>query len=250
MAEHSGAMLLRAGVISQAQLHQAHELRQREGGSFGECLVRLGFIDEEGLVRFYHTRLMVPRVTPQQMQVVSAKVLSLVPADMAAEFRVLPFDVDAEGSVMLAMADPSDNHAVDEVTFFADRFIVRGVAAESALRRAIEHHYGVRFTSAPSVDRVEAGARQPSKTAPNFPVRPVAPPEPKPTLSELEEQIVLLTKVKRSGRSCSPARSGARSVAPSRGCRCSWSPTHRWPSCAPPTTSRRSRARCSTMSRA
>ena len=132
-------------------------LQERDGGSFGECLVRLGFVDEEQLAEFYKSRLMITRVPDHQLVDVHKNVLALVPADMAAEFRVLPLDVDGDGLV-LAMADPTDNHAVDEMAFFADRFIVRVVATESAIRDGIERHYGVRFTS-PRAERSRGRTR-------------------------------------------------------------------------------------------
>jgi hypothetical protein len=176
---------------------------------------------------------MIPRISDGRLGQVSAKVLKLVPPDMAAEFRLLPIEVDNEGTITLAMADPTNNHAVDEVAFFADRFVVRAVATESAVRRAIEAHYGVRFTSPRASDRVTApptvasrvkptaatAASGPSSAtvspakatpaprstagspsaAPPSPTPKAKPAEPpKPTKEELDQQIVLLTKIKRS----------------------------------------------------
>ena len=54
-----GALLLRMGVLRPADLAAATALQERDGGSFGECLVRLGFIDEEQLAEFYKSRLMI-----------------------------------------------------------------------------------------------------------------------------------------------------------------------------------------------
>jgi hypothetical protein len=216
MADMPGALLLRSGVLRPADLAAAAALQERDGGSFGECLVRLGFVDEEQLADFYKSRLMITRVPDHRLVDVPKKVLALVTADMAAEFRVLPLDLDGDGLV-LAMADPTDNHATDEVAFFADRFVVRVVATESAIRDGIERHYGVRFTSPRAADRYGARVAQPA-TAP-APARPgpkteapadrtpnPSPPPPipkdakaaapKPSKEVIEEQIVLLTKVK------------------------------------------------------
>jgi hypothetical protein len=244
MADMSGALLLRHGLVTQAQISQATAVQRKDGGSFGECLVRIGAVDEEQLVEFYHKRLMIPRIADAKLFIVSPKVLSLVPADMAAEFRAVPVEVDNEGTITLAMSDPTNNHAVDEIAFFADRFVLRAAGTESAVRRAIETHYGVRFTSprasdrvistAPQLDSVRiskpqpaAGKTQPhkalkqkpqapphedlSRTIPSPPPAPAAAhtppvqskaalhePEPKPTKEQLDQQIVLLTRVKRS----------------------------------------------------
>src|SRR5437660_293584 len=99
MSELAGSLLLRHGVVKPDQISAAHALRQKDGGSFGEALVRIGAVDEEQLVEFYHRRLMIPRIADNKMLQVSPKVLSLVPADMAAEFRVLPVEVDNEGTI-------------------------------------------------------------------------------------------------------------------------------------------------------
>jgi hypothetical protein len=212
MADMPGALLLRSGVLRPGDLAAAAALRAKEGGSIGECLVRLGFMDEQQLADFYSTRLMITRVPDHKLVQVSKKALALVPADMAAEFRVVPLELDAENHLVLAMADPTDNHAVDEVSFFADRFVVRVVATESAVRDAIERHYGVHFTSpraAETASRVaepvqmvpRPGPRSeaPATRAPNPSPPPPASkpaPAPKPSVEAIEEQIVLLTKVK------------------------------------------------------
>jgi MshEN domain len=202
MADSSGALLLRSGIVKPEQLAEAHRVKQRDGGSFGEALIRIGAIDEEKLVEFYHKRLMIPRLEGARLQSVSPGVLNLVQPDMAAEFRVVPVEMDTDGAVVLAMADPSDNHAVDEVAFFADRFVVRAVASETVIREAIERFYRVRITSPPTSARTHAPERPPLKAPPPIVHRPApAPtpaPPPKPTIAELDEQIVLLTKVKRS----------------------------------------------------
>jgi hypothetical protein len=224
MSELAGSLLLRHGVVKPEQLSAAHALRQKDGGSFGEALVRIGAVDEEQLVEFYHRRLMIPRIADAKLLQVSPKVLSLVPADMAAEFRVLPVEVDNEGTITLAMSDPTNNHAVDEVAFFADRFVVRAACTESAIRRAIESHYGVRFTSPRTTDRIAAPPQSNVGTFRAIDAKPTTQPmpidtkqtlpmgsnvraheapkkqqeAPKPSREELEQQIVLLTKVKRS----------------------------------------------------
>ena len=231
-----GALLLRSGVLRPGDLAAAAALQERDGGSFGECLVRLGYMEEDQLADFYQRRLMITRVPDHRLVDVSKKALDVVPADMAAEFRVVPLEIDAENHLVLAMADPTDNHAVDEVAFFADRFLVRVVATESAVRDAIERHYGVHFTSPRAADQVARVAQPMSESHPGTPARqsppppkptllqtpaatvkpgpateapptrqpnpspppaePKAPPTPKPSKQALEEQIVLLTKVK------------------------------------------------------
>lgn len=218
MADQSGSLLLHTGVVNPGQLKAARDLRQREGGTIGECLVKIGAVSEEQLVDFYHRRLMIPRLGAAELERVKPEVLSLVPADLACELHVLPVEVDAEGSLTLAMSDPTDNHALDEVSFFAHRFIVRAVTAESILRRALERYYPA--SPAPSVPRGEARVAR-STTAPRAAVsarkqaaHPGAAPrrpfidtlhEQDPMLGRPPEPVVLLTKVKRRPEKAKPS---------------------------------------------
>lgn len=175
MTHIAGSLLLRAGLIAPEHLVSAETMRQRDGGTFGECLVRMGVVSEEQLVDFYHRRLLVPRIAPAQFERVSPRAVAALPADMAAEFRVFPVEIDSEGTITLAMADPANTHVIDELTFFTDRFLQRAVAAESVIKRAIERYYGVRFEA-------------PRAAAPP----PRAAAEKAPAMGEPEE-VVLLT---------------------------------------------------------
>ncbi len=197
-------ILLRHGLVSPEQIAAAHTLRQREGGlaSIGECLVSIGALDEDTLVEFYHKRLMIPRIGDARLEAVSAKVLSLIPADMAVEFRIVPFDVEADGSVSVAMSEPTNNHAVDEVAFFTDRFVIRAVARLGSVRRALERFYNARLPElhvtpkrAPEVPRPRTlGTSQ------------ALPPTRVPMQAHTDgEPVLLLTRVKRIDETPLPA---------------------------------------------
>jgi hypothetical protein len=143
VADTAGSLLLRSGLVTEAQLAEADLLQRREGGTLGESLIRMGAIDEEQIVDFFHRRLLVPRIEPERFTHVQKAALVAVPADMAAEFGVFPLEIDADGTLTLAMADPSDAGAADEVGFFTERFCQRAVAHPSLVRAAIQHYYGV-----------------------------------------------------------------------------------------------------------
>jgi hypothetical protein len=147
MAYTQGELLVRAGVINAEAHKRALAMRASDGGSLGECLIRLGVIDEERLATFYHKRLVLPLLPETSLLHVAPQVLKMVPVEVAAEFRLLPLAVDRDGALLVAMADPSDNHAIEELGFFVDRFVLRAVATESAVRRNIERHYRTRLGS-------------------------------------------------------------------------------------------------------
>src|SRR5215831_20382257 len=143
MGDSAGALLLRSGILTPDQLMAAHAARQHEGGTLGYHLVRMGLVDEEKLAEFYRHRLMVPRLKREALERIKLRVIERVPRDMAGEFRVIPTDVDKEGNLTLAMSDPTDTHAVDEVAFFTGQYVMRAVAAESDIEWALAKYYGV-----------------------------------------------------------------------------------------------------------
>src|SRR5215831_1215430 len=143
MGDSAGALLLRSGILTPDQLMAAHAARQQQGGTLGYHLVRMGLVDEEKLAEFYRHRLMVPRVKREDLERIKLKVIERLPRDMAGEFRVIPTDVDKEGNLTLAMSDPTDTHAVDEVAFFTGQYVMRAVAAESDIEWALAKYYGV-----------------------------------------------------------------------------------------------------------
>src|SRR5205807_1603651 len=64
------------------------------------------------------------------------------PADMAIELRAIPVSLDGENNLTVAMSDPSDRHAVDEITFFTGAYVVRAVATQMQIAWCLAHYYG------------------------------------------------------------------------------------------------------------
>jgi hypothetical protein len=143
MIDNAGPLLCRAGLLTQSQLKNAYETQGRAGGTLAEVLIGTQMIDEERLCDFFRDRLMVPRVGLAELSRVSRKITAVLPSDMASEFRVLPMDLERDGTLVLAMADPSDTHAIDEIHFFTGKPVVRVVAPASAVAWALHHFYGV-----------------------------------------------------------------------------------------------------------
>ena len=144
MTDHAGPLLFRAGLITQDQLHAAlAALALTPGRTLVEQLVVSGAVDEERLCRFFHDRLLVPIIGPEELARVSRRALRALPGDMAAEFRCVPIRIDAHRNLALAMADPSDTHAVDEVQFITGMTVFRVAAPASAIAWAIFDLYGV-----------------------------------------------------------------------------------------------------------
>lgn len=176
MTDHAGPLLFRAGLITQEQLRAAYEaLTRAPGRTLVEQLVAGGVLDEDRLCRFFHDRLLVPIIGNAELSRVSRRALRLLPADMAAEFRCVPLLVDAHQNLVLAMADPSDTHAVDEVQYYTGMTVFRVAAPASAIARAIVDL--VRVTTAPADAPENAPAPEPIPLDQKKP-DPVPDPEP------------------------------------------------------------------------
>lgn len=98
-------------------------------------------VSDESLTEFYRARLMVPQVSPATLAKLSPAVVALLPADMAVEFRVMPVSLDKDGNLTVAMSDPSDRHAVDEIGFFTGKYVVRAVATQMQIAWCLAHYY-------------------------------------------------------------------------------------------------------------
>jgi hypothetical protein len=136
-------MLVREGLLTPAQHLTAVEEAEDTETPFVSVVLRLGFVSEDRLVEISRDRLMVPEAPRDAIVAVPASLIELVPAQMARQFLVCPIGSEDAGSLTLLMADASDRHATDEVSYHTGRRVARMVAAESVVRWAIGHYYHV-----------------------------------------------------------------------------------------------------------
>jgi hypothetical protein len=130
VADDAGALLVRSGLVSAAALEAARARVATVGGTIGEQLVAEGLLGDDELTEFYKTRLLVPQVNPNTLARLPAKVVAVIPSDMAIELRAIPVSLDNDNNLTVAMGDPSDRHAVDEIRFFTSAYLVRAVATQ------------------------------------------------------------------------------------------------------------------------
>src|SRR5205823_7304733 len=134
-----GELLVSEGVISQDQLHEALREHRRSKERLGAVLARRGLVTEERLVELLSKEHGLPSVDIRQ-QVVSAEIVALVPAHLARKHEVLPLS-RVDGALTVAMSDPTNVVAMDEIAAATRLTVLPGVAAGAAIRAAIERHY-------------------------------------------------------------------------------------------------------------
>lgn len=142
VADDAGALLVRSSLVTSAALDRARARVADQGGTLGEQLVADGAIEDDALTSFYKQRLLVPQVNPNTLARLPAKVVAVIPSDMAIELRAIPVSLDSDNNLTVAMSDPSDRHAVDEIAFFTGSYVVRAVATQMQIAWCLAHYYG------------------------------------------------------------------------------------------------------------
>jgi type IV pilus assembly protein PilB len=135
-----GELLVRAGRVTQAQLTEALALQKEHGGRVGANLVKLGYINDRQLVEALSQHFKVPSVDLAGMEIDEA-VIKIIPADIARKYTILPVN-KAGATVTVAMIDPTNVFAMDDVKFMTGYRVEPVVASETAIRAAIDRYYG------------------------------------------------------------------------------------------------------------
>ena len=134
-----GELLVRENMISLAQLQRAQTAQNKQGGRLAYHLVRQGFIDETELTSFLSKQYGVPSVNLSDFEI-DEEVIALISREVADKHTVIPIN-RIGSSVVVAMSDPSNIYAIDELKFITGFNIEVVVASEVAIRDAIERYY-------------------------------------------------------------------------------------------------------------
>jgi type IV pilus assembly protein PilB len=146
-----GELLVREKLISLSQLRSAQEEQQRSGGNLGYTLARLGYISDNEITSFLSQQYRVPTIDLEEYEI-EADILKLVSKEQCEKHRVIP--VSRTGNALIvAMADPTNLHAIDDLKFLTSYNIEPVIASETAINGAIEKYYN----AGPSYDEVMAG---------------------------------------------------------------------------------------------
>ncbi|MDX2086704.1 MAG: hypothetical protein SFX73_02585 [Kofleriaceae bacterium] len=180
MADDAGALLVRSGLISSSSLDEACSRVEALGGTIGEQLVFAGAIDDDALTNFFASTLLVPRVNPNSLARLPIRVIATIPNDMAIGLRAIPVSLDADNNLTVAMSDPSDSEAIDEIRDFTGASIVRACATQMQIAWCLAHYYG-------HVTPLGQKLLQPS--ASEAPVVAPATPQPTPRAKGVTAQV-------------------------------------------------------------
>jgi type IV pilus assembly protein PilB len=146
-----GELLVREKLISLSQLRQAQDEQSRSGQNLNAALAKLGFVSDQDITNFLSQQYRVPTIQLDEYEI-DGDILKLVQRDQCERHRVIPVS-RAGSSLIVAMADPTNLHAIDDLKFLTGYNIEPVIASENAILAAIERNYSV----GPSYDEVMAG---------------------------------------------------------------------------------------------
>jgi hypothetical protein len=204
-----GALLIEAGAITSDQLQMALRQQDTAGGRLGTNLVELGFTDEKTIAQVLARQLSIPSASAAQLERIPQSVLALVPAPLAERVRAVPLREDA-GRLWVAMAEPTNKGAIDELGRAARRPVRPMVAPELLIQHALERHYHaarkpriVSLRALPDNLLTLPSARREEPIAPVWDSHPPAGAPPPPdgigNLDELREPAASPTEAPRIG---------------------------------------------------
>jgi hypothetical protein len=137
-----GDLLLQQGVITQAELEEALKYQVIFGGKLGTNLIEMGVLEEEDITNALSRKFKVPAVDRDEILRIAPETIAAIPAALAEKYRVLPLLLEGR-RLTLAMADPANLKAVDEISFRTGLIIRPRVVAEVRLLLALEKYYGI-----------------------------------------------------------------------------------------------------------
>jgi type IV pilus assembly protein PilB len=151
MSSRLGEILVRDSVISQDQLKQALDYQKKEGGRLGTCLVKLGIVSDEDITAVLSRQYGVPSINLKFYEV-DPSVIKLIPQETAVRYQIVP--LSRVGSTLtIAMTDPTNVFAMDDIKFMTGFNVEPVVASETAIVEAIGKFYGA-VESVEELDKV------------------------------------------------------------------------------------------------
>jgi type IV pilus assembly protein PilB len=140
MSVRLGELLTKASLISQDQLKEALKLQKETGGKLGETLIKLGFVAEEDITECLSQQFGVPSINLAHFEIDSA-IIKLLPSEVARKYNILPVNKTG-ATITIAMADPTNVFAMDDIKFMTGYNVEPVVASELGIKSAIDNYYG------------------------------------------------------------------------------------------------------------
>ncbi|TET19233.1 MAG: type II secretion system protein GspE, partial [Candidatus Cloacimonadota bacterium] len=141
MKEKIGALLTKANIITEEQLQNALAEQKKTGERIGSALINLGYIEADTLVNFLSRQFKIPPIRLEDIKPDPA-IISLINAEVANRYEVFPVKKIGK-SLFLAMSNPSDIYAIEDVSFNTGLDILPRVASTLDIKKLLNEYYPV-----------------------------------------------------------------------------------------------------------
>src|SRR5437868_10038673 len=139
MAVRIGELLLKEKRITPEQLQAALNYQRQSGGKLGYNLIKLGYVKDEEITALLSKQYGVPSIALTQFEIDPA-VVKLVPADTAQKYQIIPLSRSG-ATLTIAMTDPTNVFAMDDLKFMTGYNVEPVVASEIAVLEAVQKYY-------------------------------------------------------------------------------------------------------------
>src|SRR5215203_3583111 len=164
MAVRIGELLIKEKRITPAQLQDALNYQKTAGGKLGLNLVKLGFVKDDEITSLLSKQYGVPSINLAQFDIDPA-VIKLIPAETAQKYQIVPLSRSG-ATLTIAMTDPTNVFAMDDIKFMTGYNVEPVVASEIAVSDAITRYYPANVPSAkPSEKKTEKKPAAPAQSA-------------------------------------------------------------------------------------
>ncbi len=140
MSQRLGDLLVKEKIITSEQLEQANKVQKEQSCRLGSALVKLGFLTDEDVTNFLSRQYGVPAINLSYFEIDPA-VVKLIPFETAKRYQILPLS-RVGASLTIAMVDPTNVFAMDDIKFMTGFNIEPVVASESSILAGIDKAYG------------------------------------------------------------------------------------------------------------
>jgi type IV pilus assembly protein PilB len=145
-----GELLVREKLISLQQLRKAQEEQKKSGQNLGYTLAKLGYISDGEITNFLSSQYRLPAINLDEYEI-DPEVVKLVAREVCEKHRIIPVSRSGQ-SLIVAMSDPTNLNAMDDIKFLTNFSVEPVVASEAAIQAAIDRYYN----AGPSYDEVMA----------------------------------------------------------------------------------------------
>jgi type IV pilus assembly protein PilB len=145
-----GELLVREKLISLQQLRKAQDEQKKSGQNLGYTLAKLGYISDGEITNFLSSQYRLPAINLDEYEI-DSDVVKLVSREVCEKHRIIPVSRSGQ-SLIVAMGDPTNLNAMDDIKFLTGYNVEPVVASESSIQASIDRYYN----AGPSYEEVMA----------------------------------------------------------------------------------------------